>query len=102
MSEKIFDTIYQPGVIFSQFNTIKDNCGNKYNAIKIVRVLNSLREENKCLKNGVKDNKLPYLRDELRGYFGLLNHDTKNLSEKAIVEKIKRDISDILLEVYEE
>ena len=102
MSEKIFDTIYLPGIIFSQFNTIKDNCGNKYNAIQTVRLLNNLREENKCLKNGVKDNKLPYLRDELRGYFGLLKHDAKNLSEKAIVEKIKRDISDILMEVYEE
>lgn len=102
MSEKIYDTIYLPEVIFSQFDIIKDNCGNKYNAIKVVRVLNSLREENKCLKNGIKDNKLPYLRDELRGYFGLLKHDTKNLSEKAIVEKIKRDISDILMEVYEE
>ena len=101
MSEKIFDITYQPCDIFSQFNTIKDNCGNKYNAIKAVRLLNNLREENKCLKNGVNDKRL-YLEDELRGYFGLLNHDAKNLSEKAIVEKIKRDISDILMEVYEE
>lgn len=46
--------------------------------------------------------KLPYLRDEFRGYFGLLKHNTVTLSELAIVEKIQSDISDILTEVYED
>ena len=43
---------------------------------------------------------LRLLRDELKGYFGLLKHDAKTLSEKAIVEKIQSDIYGILKEVY--
>ena len=46
--------------------------------------------------------KKSYLNDELRGYFGLLKHKSKTLSELAIVEKIQRDVSNILEEVYEE
>lgn len=44
--------------------------------------------------------KLPYLRDEFKGYFGLLKHNARTLSELAIVEKIQRDVYDIISEVY--
>ena len=41
------------------------------------------------------------LNDELRGYFGLLKHDATTLSERALIEKIQRDVKDIIFEVYE-
>lgn len=48
------------------------------------------------------EKRLGLLRDELKGYFGLLKHEAKNLSEKAIVEKIQRDTNKILHEVFDD
>ena len=48
------------------------------------------------------DKRLSLLRDEFRGYFGLLKISANSLSERAIVEKIERDVNEMVTGVFEE